>query len=294
MNNININVTDSLNRPLAGFDDLGEDFMGVFSGNFSLSQNTPLGIWKIRAVIDKIEQWEVIKEIAVQKYTLPPFSAHITAKDNYLLTNSVLFLSFYAKYSFEDFVRGNAELTINCTTTGQIVLTKNFIDVTGLHNVKYKVADDLKARTTTKLEYNATIVFTEPESGITASRSLKFSVRADNSPQIKPNHPAKFMPGLPFGIKVFVFDWREKLIKNSPERVKVSLECVLQSGEEKTIMIDGIIKKGVAIINAIIPEDADSLKVKIKFLGVTYEKQIEKGQVVVGVNKLFVDYLPKL
>ena len=293
MNNININITDSLNRPLKEFNDLGEMFNGVFTGNFGLSSNTPLGIWKIRAVIDKIEQWETIKEFAVEKYTLPPFAAYIVLKDKHLLTNSVLRLSFYAKYSFEDFVRGNAQLTITCTTNGQTVVTKSFSDVTGIHNVKYNAHTDLKAETTTKLDYEATVVFTEPESGLFANKSIKFTVHADNSPKIQANHPEKFMPGLPFGLKVFVFDWTETLIQSSHERVKIRLECVLQNGEEKTILADGVIKRGVAILNLIIPDNVDALNVKIVYLQTTYEKKVEKGAVVVGVNKIVVDYLPK-
>ncbi|XP_070504806.1 CD109 antigen-like [Chironomus tepperi] len=293
MNNININVTDPLNRPIKEFDDLGENFLGVFSESFDLGMNTPLGIWKIRAVIDKMEQWETYKEFAVEKYTLPPFAAYIELKENHLLTNSILKLSFYAKYSFEDFVRGNAQLTITCTTNGQVVVSKTFNDIANIHNVKYKAHEELKAITTTKLDYLAFVVFTDPESGISANKSIKFTVHADNSPKIEANHPAKFMPGLPFGFKVFIYDWTGKLILTSPERVKISLICRLQNGQDKTIMFDGVIKRGVAIVNALLPEDTDDLKVKIQYLMVEYKKTIEKGSVVVGINKIAVDYMPK-
>ena len=294
MNNININVTDSLNRPIREFDDLEDAYLGVFSHNFSLSQNTPLGIWKIRAVIDKIEQWETTKEFAVSKYTLPPFAACIDLKDKHLLTNSVLQLSFYAKYSFDDFVHGTAQLTIKCTTNGQTVVSKSFNSITGIHNVKHNAHADLKATTTTKLDYEAMIVFTETESGISANKTVKFTVHADNSPKIQANHPDKFMPGLPFGFKVFVYDWTDKLIQDTPERVKISLECRLQNGNDKTFLFDGVIRRGVAIVNALIPENVDQMTVKITYLQVTYEKTIPIGSVVVGVNKIVVDYLPKL
>ncbi|XP_070504804.1 thioester-containing protein 1 allele S3-like isoform X1 [Chironomus tepperi] len=294
MNNININVTDSLNRPIKVFDDLGESYLGVFTQNFSLSGNTPLGIWKIRAVIDKMEQWESFKLFAVSKYTLPPFAAYIQLKDQHLLTNSILKLSFYAKYSFEDFVRGNAQLTITCTTNGQVVVSKTFNDIANIHTVKYKAQDDLKAKTRTKLDYLATVVFTDSESGISANKSIKFTVHADNSPKIEPNHPAKFMPGLPFGFKVSVYDWTGKLIESTPERVIIKLECRLQNGEIRTDVFDGVIKRGVAIVNALIPEDTDELTVKIQYLLVEYEKKIEKGAILVGINKISVDYLPKL
>ncbi|XP_070504791.1 thioester-containing protein 1 allele S3-like [Chironomus tepperi] len=278
MNNININVTDSLNRPIKVFDDLGESYLGVFTQNFSLSGNTPLGIWKIRAVIDKMEQWETSKEFAVSKYTLPPFAAYIQLKDQHLLTNSILKLSFYAKYSFEDFVRGNAQLTITCTTNGQVVVSKTFNDIANIHTVKYKAQDDLKANTTTKLDYTAAVVFTDSESGISANKSIKFTVHADNGPKIEPNHPAKFMPGLPFGIKVSVYDWNGTLIESTPERVVIKLECRLQNGEIRTDVFDGVIRRGVAIVNALIPEDTDELTVKIQYLLVEYKKKIEKDE----------------
>jgi len=176
MNNININVTDSLNRPIKGFDDLGENFMGVFTRNFSLSQNTPLGIWKIRAVIDKIEQWETFKEIAVSKYNLRPFTASLLIKNEHLLLNSILQISFFGETLFHEFVNGHAQLTIMCTTTNKKVYNRTFNDVSSTKQVKLRVYEDLKATTTTKLDYEAGIMFTEAGSGIEDNRTFKFAV----------------------------------------------------------------------------------------------------------------------
>jgi len=53
-----------------------------------------------------------------------------------------------------------------------------------------------------------------------------------------------------------IFDWKDTLIKSSPDRVIVYLDCVLQNGWERTLIADGVIKQGVAIINVIIPENA--------------------------------------
>jgi len=292
-NNFQIKIIDPQGRTIREINETGENLKTVYTGSFILSIDTPLGVWKITTVIDKHHQWMTSKKFGVTRFILPTFNAYITAKSSHLLTNSVLQLGFYAKNIVWDFIRGNAYLSIKCTTTGQIVLTKNFTDITGIHNVKYNVHDDLKAATTTRLDYEAMIVFTEPESGISANKTLKFTVHADNRPRIQPNYPEKFMPGLPFGIKVFVFDWKDTLIKSSPERVKVSLDCVLQNGDERTLMGDAVLKKGIAIHNMLVPENVDTMKIRIKYLEVVHEKNIEKGLVVVGVNKIIVEYLPK-
>ncbi|CAG9810263.1 unnamed protein product [Chironomus riparius] len=291
MNNININVTDSLNRPLKEFNDLGGDFLGVFTERFILDENTPLGIWKIRVIIDRIEQWETFKEFAVAKKTLPPFAVHIDVQANHLLTHS--YLRFYAKYSFNEYVHGNAQLTITCTTNNDVVISETIDNVSGTHNVKYMAYSDLKADTKEKLSYKATVVFTEAGTRTRANKTIDFTVHGNNKPKIRANFPDKFMPGLPLGVKVFVYDWKDSLIEKTYEKVKAVIKYSIAHEKNATYYIDGAIKNGVAVINYLVPEKTIQLSVKVEYLEVTLEKNIEIGDVVVGVKNITLDYLPK-
>ncbi|XP_070504796.1 thioester-containing protein 1 allele R1-like [Chironomus tepperi] len=290
---IKIQLLDPEGRIVNEINEKLDNFDGVYTGQFKLGNKTPLGVWRITAVIDEHHKLIKSKEFGVKIYKRPKITAFVTTKDDHLLTTSILKLSIYAKNIAGYFVSGDAQLTITCTTTGQVILSESFTNITGIHTVQYKAHEDLKANTTTKLDYTATVVFTDPESGISANKSTKFTVHADNSPKIEANHPKRFLPGFPFGIKVSIYDWTEKLIESTAERVVIRLICRLQNGEIRTDVYDSDIKRGVVIVNALIPEDAEELTVKIQYLWVKYEKEIEKRSFVVGINKIAVDYMPK-
>ena len=292
--NLQINIIDSKGQSIKEINEFDGNFDAVYSKIFVLSNDTSLGVWKISVVVDKHQQWPTSKRFGVTKLNLPKFTAHIKLRYHQVLINSDLHFSIYAHNIDSDFVRGDAQLTISCTSNNQVVMTENFTDIAAIHNVKFKVHEDLKANTTTKLYYEATIIFTEAESGLTANKAIKFTVHSDSRPKIKVNHPEKFIPGQPFSVKAFIYNWMEELIQSSIERVKISLNCVLKSGKQKSILADGAIKKGLAIYSFVIPESAEELTVQVRFLHVTYEGIATMDAAAMGFNKIAVDYLPKL
>jgi len=292
MNNIKINVVDSLNHTIKEFNDLGENFIGVFTGNFNLSTNVSVGIWKIRVVIDLLQQWETYKEFAVQKLTLPPFALHLTAK-KHLFPSSTLKLSYFAKNQGGDFVTGNAELMIKCLKTGQIVISQLFPNVTGIQNANFKAQDDLKATSGEKLDYEVTLTFTEPESGIKLSETLTFTVHPNWEPKIRVNYPEKIIPGLPFHLKAYVYDWKDSLITKSVEAVKIDYKISLYNGLIQELSFEEQINDGIAENSFILSSDADEMTVKISYVNVVHKKKIGRGVLLTGINKLTVDHLPK-
>jgi len=295
MNNININVTDSLNRPIKQFDDLDENYMGVFTGNFDLSVHTPLGIWKIRVVIDKIDQWETFKEIAVSKYNLRPFTANLLIKNEHLLLNSILQISFFGENLFHEFVSGHALLTIMCTTTNKMVYDRTFNDVSSTKQVKLRVYEDLKANPKTNLdyEYEVKLGFTEANSNITINKTSKFYVHVNQNYKIVAKHPSTFYPGHSFSIKIYIYNWKQMPIESSEERVLTACHFHLENGEEKSILVDAIIKTGIAVNYLVIPESSTSFFIRITYHDAVYEKNVQKGSTFIGNNKIIVDYLPK-
>jgi len=288
MNSIKINVTDSLNRPIKQFDDFGS---GVFTGNFNLSTNVSVGIWKIHAVIDRYEHYEKYKEFAVEK--LKPFKIFIDLKNNHLLTNSTLDLTFFARKSPQIFINGNVQLNIKCLTSNQLILTKYFSNISSIMNVKYKVKEELKAITNSKYDYEAEITFTELQSGISLTKSAKFTVHSNKKHNIKSIHPEKFIPRLPFEIRFQIFDWKQSLIKSSHQKIKVSYTFSLLNGTEEVIFTNLEINNGNTLDNFIVSNDIDELRIYATYFEATYEKTILKDQDITEANKIYVDFIPK-
>jgi len=295
MNNFNVRIIDSLNRPIKAFDELGENFMGVFTGNFDLSVHTSLGIWKIEVVVDKIEQWMTSKEFAVSKFNPGPFEANLLIKNEHLLLNSILQISFFGENLFHEFVSGHAQLTIMCTTTNKMVYNRKFNDVSSTKQVKLRVYEDLKASPKTNLdyEYEVKLGFTESNSNLTITKTSKFYVHANQNYKIVAKHPSIFYPGHLFSMKINIYNWKQMPIESSAEQVKATFYVHLNNGEEKTILINAIIKKGIAEFNLVVPENSTSLFIQVTYLGAVYEKNIQKGFITLEINKIIVYHWPK-
>lgn len=287
--NIQINLVDPKGRVIQEIDD---EFYGVYEGSFHLSDKTTLGFWRIKVVVDKKHQWVIAKKFGVTKLKLSKFAAYINIKKDYHIKKSTAQFSIYAQNLIGNFVYGDAQLTINCITNNQEVISKTYSNITGITNANFKIAEELKANSTTKLEYEATVVFKEAESGIESSNTAKFIVYTNFNHKIKAQHPRFFLSGLPFDIKISIIQWNGTLIKSSSDLVDISLNCELQDGTVGKIMMHEKLRKGVALFNEIIPQHTEKLNITVRFTNIFYEQSIAKG--TIGVNKLAVDYSPKL
>lgn len=293
VNNIAIKITDPLNQIIFNFDDAFDMYKGVFTNSFDLPENYSVGTWKISVVVDKLYEFETSKKFTVRNTKSPHFYAYINANDKQFLVNSVIKMSLFAKYSFGEFVRGNANLSIKCITNGITMATRSFENIFGIQDIQLSARDDLKAMMSSYLEYEAELVFTESGSDVSERKTIKFTVHDNDKSIIQVNHPEKFMPGLPFGVNVFVYDWKRSLIKNSNNRVELTFEFRTNNETSQITKVYLKIIDGIVKYNFLVPEEANELNIKVKFLEATYERTVGKGAVVVGINKLIIDYEPK-
>lgn len=305
-NNICVEIYDSFNRLVYNetepeelddgsiFGELTTKIWYVTSFGYTTHEYTySPGIWRIQTTIDNENSSKTVKRFSVQEYTLPLFNVHLNIWDHDLLENSFLQFSFYAKYPFDEYVHGNAMLVIKSLKNDRIVLTKHFKNVSNIHDVKHSIRDFERTTKNSKLEYEIKVIFTEDKSGFSASKSSKITVHPSDKPIIHPVYPEKYTNGLPFSIKVYVYDWKGKEIKRSWEKVTAILECQLQKGLTEKLVKESEIEHGFSIHNFIIPEYAVGVKVKIEYETVLYEKTIERGNETFGVSILNVDHSPK-
>lgn len=291
-NNINVLICDPLSRTIKEFVDPGEMYIGVFTSNFTLSTSTPIGIWTVRVIIDHQNEYETTKTFAVEKFTLPPFSVHISTSEENFLTNAKVPFSFYAMYSYGNYVRGNAKLTVRGTSNNHIYFTKTYNNVNDIFTVGLNIRDDLKIKTDKKLELEATVVFTEPESEISANDTAKFYVHVDQRMIIRPVHPLKFKSGLPFHVKVFTYNWNNKEILRHHEKVAIKYFYTFQDRLTRTDFADERVNDGVAMHEFIVPDNVMSLEIEISFVNTVYRKDIPMGETTIEVGKIIVEHHP--
>jgi len=290
-NNILVQFYDPFNRTIQEFNDPGEMFVGVFNSSFTLTPVTPLGEWTTRVIVDKKPQYSKAKHFQVQKYVLPPFETNIKVKDNHIVVNAALRLKIFGKYSFGDYVYGNVELIIKgIGNDTNVYYSKTYMNNSGVLDINLKVKDDLKVLTSTKVPLNITAIITEPESGITSTKSIPLTVHAKLDIVLTPIHSEKFMPGMPFGVKVFVTKWNGEKILKTEEKVNIELLYQLENQNTGSVQTDLKLENGVAIHNFLVSQNAVEIKLKIKFGLVKYEKDIKAGDVKIGVNKITVEH----
>lgn len=291
LNSIRVEFFYSLNHLEHQNNDPGNLADGnIFSGTTQFSFS---GIRRIKVTVDNKKGLISEKKFSVQDYTLPLFDAYINIWEQHLLLNSSLEMSIYAKYPFNEYVHGYAELVVKSLKYDKIIFTKNLLDITETHYFKYSIRDLVGSIRSSKLDYEVTVIFTEAETGSTATKTDIFSVYLNNNPRIQAIHPEKFVTGLPFSIKVYIFDWKGDLTTKSCDKVIATLECQLQTESKKELVEESEIKNGVSIHNFIIPEYAVGVKIKVEYQTVSYEKSLERGNNTYGVSTLIVEHFPK-
>ncbi|KAL7011186.1 hypothetical protein ACKWTF_014142 [Chironomus riparius] len=292
-NTIDVNITDPFGRVIMQFEDQEKKFFGVFESNFTLSNSTTLGDWKVTVIVDKKIKMATSKVFAVQKYTLPLFDVHIDIPKRHVLQQDEVVLSIYAKYSFEEFVRGNAEMIIRRVDDGKIYLNKKLTDIKepmiSKHNLK-----DLGVITRDEMKLEAFVIFTEPESKISFNKTAEFYAHYDEQHKLIVQHTPKYLPGFPFTVNVYVKNWKDEKIMNHFEKVELTHYFKLKNGTTGEIVTLGILENGVYVNENVIPSDYVELKLIVNFPNSKiFRKTIEMGSVNVGINTLAVSYLPE-
>ncbi|XP_070504691.1 CD109 antigen-like [Chironomus tepperi] len=294
MNNIKVDFIDPQNRVIQSFDDLETQHIGVFENSFKLSTSTVLGDWKIQAVVDKKEQFLEQKSFSVQKYVLPLFEVQVeTDEKNYLIEDDMGIL-FYAKYSFGEFVTGNAEFVIRNINTEQIYLRKTFENVVEDQSLSYNIKDDFKLKKIDEVnKLEAIVKFTEPQSGITFNKSTIFYVHKNPRYKIVPLHPPTFIPGTKFELKVLIKDYKDEQVMDHDEDVVLKFTYVIKGRTPKPKSKYLQFEDGYAKENLIIPKQVIKLNLEIKFANSeTYSKEILSGAANSAIKGLLVDHTP--
>lgn len=295
MNNMKVDFFDPFGRAIQSFDDLESQYYGVFNSSFKLSGSTVLGDWKIQAVIDRKEQFATEKSFGVQKYVLPLFEVQVeTNERNYLLEDDIT-ITFFGKYSFGEFVTGNAELVIRNPKTEQTYFRKTFENVNEDETVSYNIKNDLKLKRIDEVnKLEAIVVFTEPQSGIIFNKTATFYVHKNPRYKIIPLHPPNFIPNVRFEIKVLIKDYKDEQVNEHDEDVEFKISYRAKGRHLRAITAYLGIEDGYAKHVIIGPKGVVKFDLEIKFANSEpYKKEILIGTAAGAMKVLFVDHTPK-
>lgn len=295
MNNINVYINDPNGKNIMEFNDLSNNkYFGIFKENFKLNSVTPLGDWTIKVVVDNLQHLPYTKSFAVQKYVLPLFNLDMKIPKNKILLQDNLKISFDAKYSFGEFVNGDAELTIRDITNGGELLRKKYINVPGTKQLTFNVTE-LKITKEKDLDFEATIKFTEPESQISFNKTVKFYVFGNPRFHIKVEHPSAFFPGHPINILVRIYDWKHDPIVGIGDDLKIHYNHKNKNGLTNTALFQIGAKSSVIEHEFLVPENSTTLEIQASYVNShVYRHNFLKGKDDSTIDSLIVSCKPQM
>ncbi|KAL7011303.1 hypothetical protein ACKWTF_014220 [Chironomus riparius] len=293
MNNILITITDPYDRVMQELDDLEDNNLGIYTNTYNLSASTLLGDWKMTVVVDKEEKFRASKIIPVQKYALPLFALKVDTSSKHYLPNHKLIISFGAKYSFGEYVTGNAQLVIHDTSDNRTCYSNTYNDITGIETVTLNIVKDLKTSIANLVNFKAIVTFTEPETGTEVIKSTEFSVHNSEEMSIKTVHSNTFTPGLPFNVKVFAKQWNgDKFVSNEP--VSVNIKYIHKDKTKTSIHLNPFVEDGVANGEVIVPLDVETFDIECRFISSkVYRKRLKMAKVEQTRNSMLLEYKPE-
>lgn len=300
MNNINVDITDPFGRIIETFKNLESQYLGIFEESFKLSSSTIFGDWDIQVVVDNKEEYKTAKNFTVQNYILPLFEVHIDTDNQHYSLDDRVQISFYAKYSFGEFVTGNAELVIKNRDNGIEYYRNLHRNVDIVDSISKRINDELNVDTSDEVALEAVVTFTELESGISFNKSTTFYAHNKNYYKVTPYHPLKFTPDSNFTVTVYITEWNGKKLKNSNEKIDLTFSFTTAEFDNFGKIVYMPIVDGVAVYDVEVPKNAELLHLEVKFTNSktyiehkTYRAKIERGIVESGILTLDVEHEPK-
>lgn len=290
-NNLEIKIVDINNTTQETISNQAGQYKGVFTGSHVISLSAALGNWRIEVIVDKKPELITSKSFIVEKYTLPLFEVYIELENKHLLFSNELKITIYAKYSFGDYVAGDAIIIITDTTNkheyyNKITKNINQNDILSLRLDKIGINKDG--------EYKIFVEFSESQSGISFNKSATFYAHQSLKYKLSVFHPEKYLTDFPFSMEIYVMDWKNNRINNHIDMVDVTFKYQTINGTIGNVFYNEKINQGICNCEFRVPKNVSKLFVEVRFSNsLPYYADIMKGSVSVGINKLKVVYSPE-
>ncbi|XP_046559323.1 CD109 antigen-like [Haliotis rubra] len=238
-----ISIVDGNNNKLEEW--LGvESMAGVIENSYQLSDQPPLGKWKITA---KHKFGEDTKEFTVEKYVLPKFEVTAEALPDYIVDGEKEFnIKVTSKYTYGKPVKGKAKFIFG---NGEVVKeTMLNTGEDGVHTEKIMMRDVSTAKTWNGLKV-AVNVTEEPAQVTETSNQLNIPVYSQRVKlEFLPTSSQVYRSGLPVQLRMKVSNLVDKTPAHTGKQLTVT--TFLGSNQEKTLTIDS---QGMATTDFDIP-----------------------------------------
>lgn len=290
INQINVTIIDPYNITMQQFDELSDNDnnYGIFEDSFEISNDPNLGDWKLRVVVDKKDDQMVSKIFSVQKYVLPLFNIYMDIQEKDIVLPSKLVISFFAQYSFGDFVRGDVKITLNdLSKNREKIRTYEYVENTKKFEILVDDLVDSSGMTILKI----TLEFTEEESKKKIKKIEEVNLYRSNKPILSVRHHENFIPDTTFQIDFEIIC--PKVFCNTKLSDKIELELTIRKGSNRKKHLPILnVKDNKAIFSDIFDSNTTQVDIVAKHMSTTYRQTIRKTTLTATYNELIVTHNP--
>lgn len=286
INNINVTLIDPYNITMQQFEELSESgTYGIFEDSFEISNDPNLGDWKLRVVVDKKHDQMVSKIFSVQKYVLPLFNIYMDIQEKDIVLPSKLVISFFAQYSFGDYVRGDFNITLND-------LSKNkekhyeYKDIENIQKIEIPVDNLVDSSGMTILKI--TLEFTEKESKKKIKKIEEVNLYQSNKPILSVRHHKNFIPDTTFQIDFEIICCKSCCNIKPSDSIELTLMIRKDSGRINHLQILNV-NDNKASFSDIFNNNTTQVDIIAKYKSNTYRHIIKKTTLT---NELIVTHNP--
>jgi hypothetical protein len=287
-----VNIIDALGNKFKVTEDLSGRHKSIIVENFKLPDETVLGDWKVEVIVER--QQIKMKSFGVQKYVLPPFEVFIEPSKKHYAKEENIQLTFYGRYSFEEYVKGSYTITVIQKTND---LSREVYSKSGYNEGKietFKFIDKKFPESVEYLEYEVIASLNETVTQIVSKSNATFFIHKEQNYKIIVDHPKQMLPGLPFRIKVKIFKWDGYPLDRNGEKLNVKINRISGINLNNQIAHDPEIINGIAIFDIETTKNHVAIEMEISFLNSkVYRFKAEKGNQNVAVDGLAVTHLPE-
>lgn len=247
----------------------------VHQGVLKLSETLALGNWTIKVIVDGKK--EVMKKFEVARYELPRFEVKIQMETHVLLIDNHIPVTVYAKYTFGEFVRGNASITASVYDLRYPEkLKKSFkrqIEIDQKLTLNLDMRNDLEMYDViSQHQVKINVEFEEMSTGKKAIAEALIEVDAKGEFQMQFIKSTRYIkPGFSYKLQVLVknFDGTIESTKCIPVMLKIEYhfkKMTISSNNRTIITKENYLINGIANFNLEVPVRVAAITVVAKYI----------------------------
>lgn len=238
--------------------------LGVFNHELQLAQNPPLGEWKINVLVNNEKR---SKEFDIAEYVLPKFDVSVSVPKDATYSDSLVRITFRAKYTYGENVKGTAVVSVIPTGSPKVA-ERNVVDVNGSGYAEFQMSEFKNNVQNFENTFTVNVAMTEAVTGNLIEDTAELSIRKLKFAITDLDSDPKYTPETQFTLMLQAAYHDGSPYINTGAPIKVSYGTPELDNTDITFLNSGFMDaNGLAKIDITLPEcPGNGFNIFVQFL----------------------------